>query len=159
MVEDRARLISVIGAGSAGPEVLELARRVGGEIVRAGWGLVCGGMGGVMQAACQGASEAGGLTVGILAGTDPAVANPFVQVALPTGLGQGRNLLVVLAGAGAIAVSGGAGTLSEIGHALKQGKPVVGLNSWELPGMLKAKTPRDAVDKLLGLLERGPEPR
>ena len=152
MVTDRIRLISVIGAGSAGPEVLELARRVGGEIARAGWGLVCGGMGGVMQAACQGAFEAGGLTVGILPGTDPSVANAYVRVPIATGLGQGRNLLVVLAGAGALAVSGRAGTLSEIGHALKQGKPVVGLKSWELPGMVQAETPREAVAKLLDLV-------
>ena len=154
MVTDRARLISVIGAGVAEPEVLELARRVGENIARAGWGLVCGGMGGVMQAACRGAAEAGGLTVGILPGTDASVANPFVRVAVPTGLGQGRNYLVVLAGAGAVAVSGRAGTLSEIGHALKLGRPVVGLKSWDLPGVAKAETPDEAVEKLLGLLDK-----
>lgn len=145
----QTRLISVIGAGSAGDQVSALAREAGRLIARAGYGVVCGGLGGVMEAACQGASEEGGLTVGLLPGIDPAEANPFVQLALPTGLGQGRNLLVVLAGAGALAISGGGGTLSEIGHALKAKKPVVCLGSWSLAGTLKAHGPKEAVELLL----------
>lgn len=154
----RLRLVSVIGAGSAPEPVLAQAREVGRLLARRGFGLVCGGRGGVMAAACEGAAEAGGLTVGILPGTSPAEANPHVRLALPTGLGQGRNLLVVLAGEGAIAISGGAGTLSEIGHALKQGRPVVGLGSWELPGVIPAADPAQAVELLLARLEPPPAP-
>jgi uncharacterized protein (TIGR00725 family) len=97
--------------------------------------VVCGGLGGVMEAACRGAREAGGLTVGILPGLDRSAANPYVEVALPTGLGEGRNLLVVRAADALIAVGGGYGTLSEIALALKAGKPVVGLGSWEIEGV------------------------
>ena len=121
-------------------------------MARRGFGVVCGGLGGVMQAACKGAAAEGGFTLGILPGADADAANPFCRVVIPTGLGQARNVLVVQAGLGALAVSGGAGTLSEIGHALKLGRPVVGLGSWEIPGVLKAEDPREAVDLLLSLL-------
>ncbi len=145
-------LVSVIGAGSAPARVLELARQVGELLARAGYGVVTGGLGGVMAAACQGARRAGGFTLGILPGSDPAAANPFCRVVVPSGLGQARNLLVVLSGLGAIAISGGAGTLSEIGHALKQGRPVIGLSSWDLPGVIPARHPREAVQLLLEAL-------
>lgn len=151
MVEP-ARLISVIGAGSATPEQLDRARQVGRLLADAGYGVVTGGLSGVMAAACQGCSEAGGLTVGILPMEDRQAANPYCQVVIPSGLGQARNLLVVYAGLGAIAVGGGAGTLSEIGHALKTGRPVVGLGSWEIEGMVQASTPQEAVDKMQELL-------
>jgi uncharacterized protein (TIGR00725 family) len=144
--------VSVIGAGAAGPEVLAQARETGRLLARRGYGVVTGGLGGVMAAACQGAVEAGGRSLGILPGTDPAAANPYCQTVIPTGLGQARNLLVVLSGLGAIAISGGAGTLSEIGHALKQGKPVVSLGSWEPPGAPRADAPRDAVELLLEMI-------
>lgn len=150
-----ARLISVIGAGQAPPVVLEQSQEVGRLLAQAGWGLVCGGLGGVMEAAAQGAAQAGGLTVGILPGTDPRAANPWCRVVLPSGLGQARNVLVVLAGQGAIAISGGAGTLSEIGHAQKSGRPVVGLGSWRLPGLRQATDPAQAVRCLLELLPAG----
>ncbi|MGD9124976.1 MAG: TIGR00725 family protein [Desulfarculaceae bacterium] len=143
------RLVSVIGAGAAPPEVLAQAREVGRLLAQRGLGVVCGGLAGVMEAVCQGARAEGGLTVGILPGSDAAAANPFCQVVIPTGLGQARNVLVVLAGLGAIAVSGGAGTLSEIGHALKTGKPVVGLGSWDIPGVEPAGSPDQAVELLL----------
>lgn len=146
----RRRLVSVIGAGTAGEPVLAWAEDVGRLLARRGFGVVCGGLGGVMEAACKGASSEGGLTVGILPGADAEAANPFCRVVIPSGLGQARNVLVVQAGLGAIAVSGGAGTLSEIGHALKIGRPVVGLGSWEIKGVLKAGDPREAVELLLG---------
>jgi uncharacterized protein (TIGR00725 family) len=107
--------------------------------------LVCGGLGGAMEAACQGAKQAGGATVGLLPGPDRAEANPYVDVALPTGLGEGRNLLVVRAADVVIAVGGGYGTLSEIALALRHGKPVVGIGSWEIEGVLPADTPEAAV--------------
>jgi uncharacterized protein (TIGR00725 family) len=107
--------------------------------------LVCGGLGGAMEAACRGAKAAGGTTVGILPGSDRAAANPFVDVAVPTGLGQGRNLVVVHAADAVVAVGGGYGTLSEIALALRHGKPVVGLGSWEIEGVLVAASAEEAV--------------
>lgn len=153
MVET-ARLVSVIGAGSATPQQEENARQVGRLLAEAGYGVVCGGLGGVMQAACQGCSQAGGLSVGILPMDDRRMANPWCKVVIPTGLGQARNALVVLSGLGAIAVGGAAGTLSEIGFALKNGRPLVGLGSWDIPGMAQAKTPQEAVETLLGMLTK-----
>ena len=150
----RARLVSVIGAASANQATLERAQEVGRLLAEAGLGVVCGGLGGVMEAVCRGAAQAGGLAVGILPGTDPAEANPWCRVVVPSGLGQARNVLVVLAGEGVIAISGGAGTLSEIGHALKLGRPVVGLGSWELPGLPEAVDPADAVEQLLDRVHR-----
>lgn len=114
--------------------------------------LVCGGLGGVMAAACRGAREAGGTTVGILPGTDRSAANRWVEVAVPTGVGELRNGLVVRAADAVIAVAGGFGTLSEIALALKLGVPVVGLNTWELSlggvadtSIIRATDPADAV--------------
>ncbi|BEQ13487.1 TIGR00725 family protein [Desulfoferula mesophila] len=150
MVE-AARLISVIGAGQADQRQKEHAFRVGELLARAGWGVVCGGLSGVMAEACRGCASAGGLTVGLLPGTERQAANPWVQVILPTGLGQARNALVVLAGQGAIAVGGGGGTLSEIGHALKAGRPVVSLGSWEVAGVPQAESPEQAVGMILEL--------
>ncbi|RJX28709.1 MAG: TIGR00725 family protein [Desulfarculus sp.] len=148
MVET-ARFISVIGAGMASDEQLEQARQVGMLLAQAGFAVVTGGLGGVMAAACQGAAEAGGLTMGILPGSSRREANPWCQVVLPTGLGQARNVLVVQTGLGVIAVGGGPGTLSEIGHALKIERPVVSLGSWEVAGAGQAKNPQQAVDMLL----------
>lgn len=149
-------LISVIGAGQAPEPVLETARQLGALLARAGLGVVTGGLGGVMEAVCQGACQAGGLTVGILPGNDPVAANPWCQVVIPSGMGQARNVLVVLSGLAVVAVSGGAGTLSELGHALKLGRLVVGLDTWPLPGVLPASSPAQALGFLrqnLGLPE------
>jgi uncharacterized protein (TIGR00725 family) len=103
-----------------------------------------------MEAACRGAKEAGGQTLGILPGTDPAAANPFVDVAVPTGLGEARNALVVRAADAVIAVGGGYGTLSEIALALKAGKRVAGLDSWDIEGVLAVADPAVAVAAVLG---------
>jgi len=135
----------VVGAGDAGPEQRESADEVGRLLGERGAVLVCGGLGGVMEAACRGAKEAGGTTLGILPGLDRAQANPYVEVAVPTGLGEARNALVVRAADALIAVGGGYGTLSEIALALKTGKPVVGLASFELEGMTQAGSPDEAV--------------
>jgi uncharacterized protein (TIGR00725 family) len=111
--------------------------------------LVCGGLGGVMEAACRGAKEAGATTLGILPGTDRAAANPFVDVAVPTGLGEARNALVVRAADALVAVGGGYGTLSEVALALKAGKRVVGLGTWDVEGVEAAGSPEDAVETVL----------
>ncbi|MEA2420374.1 MAG: hypothetical protein QOE60_2580 [Thermoleophilaceae bacterium] len=107
--------------------------------------VVCGGLGGVMEAACRGARAAGGTTVGILPGLDRTAANPFVDVALPTGLGEARNALVVRAADAVIAVGGGYGTLSEIALALKAGKPVIGIDTWDIEGVVAVDGPEAAV--------------
>jgi uncharacterized protein (TIGR00725 family) len=136
-----------VGAGEGDSEVAEA---VGRELAARGAVVVCGGLGGVMEAACRGAKESGGVTVGILPGTDRAAANAFVDVAIPTGLGEARNALVVRAADALIAVGGGYGTLSEIALALKAGKRVVGLDSWEIEGVTGAADPAGAVAAVLG---------
>lgn len=125
-------MIAVCGANEATDEEQALAEAVGRAIASAGCALVCGGRGGVMAAACKGAKAAGGATIGILPGNHRTDANEWVDFAIPTGLGQARNALVVASGDAVIAVGGGFGTLSEIGLALKIGKTVINLSSWEL---------------------------
>jgi uncharacterized protein (TIGR00725 family) len=124
--------IAVIGPSRATPEIAEAAFQVGALIAGGGAILVCGGGGGAMEAACRGARSAGGTTVGILPGPTREDANPFVDIAIPTGMGEARNALVVRAADAVIAVGGGVGTLSEIGLALKMGRPVIGLRTWEV---------------------------
>jgi uncharacterized protein (TIGR00725 family) len=102
-----------------------------------------------MEAACRGAKEARGTTVGILPGTDRNAANAFVDIAIPTGLGEARNALVVRAADALVAVGGGYGTLSEIALALKAGKRVVGLDTWDIEGVERAESPEAAVDAVL----------
>ena len=111
--------------------------------------LVCGGLGGTMEAACRGAKQAGGTTVGLLPGESRSDANPFVDVAIPTDLGEARNALVVRAADAVVAVGGGYGTLSEIALALRAGKRVVGLGTWEIDGVVAADGPEAAVAEAL----------
>lgn len=124
--------VSVIGGGDAPPDEREQAQRVGRLLAEGGAVVVCGGLGGAMAAACEGAHEAGGVTVGILPGTDRNAANPHVDIAIPTGLGDARNVLVVRAADAIVAVSGEYGTLSEIALGLATGVPVIGLGTWNL---------------------------
>src|SRR4051795_12359696 len=137
--------VAVVGPGEATPEQIATAEEVGRLLAERGAVLVCGGLGGVMEAACRGAKEGGGRTVGILPGGDRAAANPHVDVAIATGLGEARNALVVRAADALIAVGGAYGTLSEIALALKTGRPVVGFASWDLDAVVDAETPADAV--------------
>jgi uncharacterized protein (TIGR00725 family) len=145
------RHIAVVGAGRATAEQAATAEQVGRAVAEAGALLVCGGLGGVMEAACRGARQAGGMTLGILPGTDRSQANEYVDVAVPTGLGEARNALVVRAADALIAVAGEYGTLSEIALALKVGKPVVGLGTWEIDGVVPASGAPDAVRRALDL--------
>jgi len=131
---DVSAYIAVVGAGRASAEELATAHAVGARLAERGAVVVCGGLGGVMEAACRGAKSAGGTTVGILPGLRRADANEWVDVAIPTGLGEARNALVVRAADALIAVGGEFGTLSEIALALKTGKRVVGIGTWDLPG-------------------------
>jgi uncharacterized protein (TIGR00725 family) len=144
--------VAVVGAGEASADELAAAEEVGRLLAAREAVLVCGGLGGVMEAACRGAKEGGGSTVGILPGRDRAAANRYVDVAIATGLGEARNALVVRAADVLIAVGGGYGTLSEIALALKGGTPVVGIGSWELAGrpLKEARDAREAVELALG---------
>jgi hypothetical protein len=124
--------ISVIGGSEANEPTLARAEQIGYVLACAGAVTVTGGLGGVMAAACRGAKSAGGLTVGILPGCDPAAANEWVDVIIPSGLGEARNALVVSSAAAVIAVGGEYGTLSEIALALRAGIPVIGVDTWRL---------------------------
>jgi uncharacterized protein (TIGR00725 family) len=137
--------VAVVGPGDASPEQTAAAEAVGAGLARRGAVVVSGGLGGVMEAACRGAREAGGRTVGLLPGLDREAANEFVDVALPTGLGEARNALVVRAADSLIAVGGGHGTLSEIALALKGGKRVLGLDTWEIDGVEPMASAEEAV--------------
>src|SRR4051794_4077024 len=151
--------VAVVGAGSASDEEKRAAEEVGRGLAAAGAIVVCGGLGGVMEAACRGAKAGGGMTVGILPGTSREDANPYVDVAIPTGLGELRNGLVVRAADALVAVGGEFGTLSEIALALKARKPVVALGGWQLSregrpadALVRATTAADAVKKVLEAL-------
>ena len=147
--------IGVIGAGICPDRTYDLARDVGFEIGKNGWTLVCGGLEGVMEGAAKGCTEAGGMTIGILPGLDRDAANPYIRVPIPTGLGDGRNLLVVRASDILVAIAGGHGTLSEIALALKTEKPVIGLETWnDINGVLYASDYRDAIQKIEEILGR-----
>jgi uncharacterized protein (TIGR00725 family) len=139
--------VAVVGPGEATPDETRTAEEVGRRLATAGAVLVCGGLGGVMEGACRGAKEGGGTTVGILPGPDRAAANEFVDVAIATGLGEARNALVVRAADALIAIGGSWGTLSEIALALRTGKRVIGLGTWDLPreGIQPAEDPAAAV--------------
>ena len=150
--------IAVVGPGEASAAELELAEAAGAAVAEAEAGLVCGGLGGVMEAACRGARSRGGLTLGLLPGLDREAANGWVIVAVPTGLGEARNALVVRAADAVVAIGGGWGTLSEIALALKTGVPVVGVGTWEVardgepvPGIVAADGAREAVELALSL--------
>ncbi len=142
--------IAVIGGSRAGRQALDTALEVGRLIARSGAVVVCGGLGGVMEAASRGAREEGGLVIGILPGGSGADANPWVDVPIATGLGYTRNSLVVMNADAVIAVDGEYGTLSEIAYGLIHGKKVIGLGTWEVKGVIAAATPEEAVRLALG---------
>jgi uncharacterized protein (TIGR00725 family) len=137
--------IGVIGGGNPEPRFLALAREVGRLVAERGAVLVCGGLGGIMAEAARGAREKGGLTVGILPGNDPAAANPDIEVPIATGLGYSRNSLVAMNADALIAIDGEYGTLSEIAFGRIYGKPVIGLETWDITGVVQAQTAEEAV--------------
>ena len=147
--------IGAIGAGECSTEIYGIAYEVGCLVGQNEWVLVCGGLGGVMEGAAKGCFENGGITVGILPSTEKRSANPFVTLAIPTGMGEARNVLVVRASDVVVAIAGGYGTLSEIGLALKIGKPVIGLKTWPgIDGIDYVETPDQAINMVVKYLSR-----
>ncbi|MFO7675627.1 MAG: TIGR00725 family protein [bacterium] len=146
--------VGVIGASACDGATAARAEEVGRLIARRGAVLVCGGMGGVMEAACRGALGAGGLMVGILPGAERGAANEFVDIAIATGLGEARNLAIIRTSDVLVAVAGSHGTLSEIGFALRMGKTVVGLGTWDVAGVTPADSPAAAVELAFRVLPR-----
>jgi len=154
------KIIGVIGSSQAEGELLTLAEEVGAEIAKRGAAIVCGGLTGVMEAVCRGARREGGLTIGIIPSDNKKDANPYVQIPIVTGMGMGRNVMLVKTADVVIAVGGEFGTLSEIAHALKLGKTVIGLRSWKLekartgpiPNLIEVDSPKKAVDLALNVI-------
>jgi uncharacterized protein (TIGR00725 family) len=144
------RYVAVCGASDATPSQLDAAREVGRLLARSGAIVINGGYGGVSGAASEGAASEGGTVVGLLSESDREDANPNLTVSLPTGLGQGRNLLIVTAAESVIAIGRGWGTLSEIAHARRLGRSVLALDTWEVEGLEKVETPDEAVRRALG---------
>ncbi|MBM3284797.1 MAG: TIGR00725 family protein [Candidatus Aminicenantes bacterium] len=137
--------VGVIGGNSPEERHLDMARKVGALIARAGAILVCGGLGGVMAAAASAARKEGGLTVGILPGSTPDDANPYIDIPIATGMGYSRNALVAMNADVLIAIDGEYGTLTEIAYGKIYGKRVIGLDTWEVKGVIKASSPEEAV--------------
>jgi hypothetical protein len=147
------KMVGVIGAGSCDGAAYETARQVGRGIAERGAALVCGGLGGIMEGACRGASETGGQTIGILPGADKSLANPYVTFPIVTDLGHARNILVVQSSDALVAIRGAYGTLSEISIALKLGKPVIGLNTWpDMDDIFYVSSPEEVLQLLEGFL-------
>jgi uncharacterized protein (TIGR00725 family) len=146
------KIIGVIGGGTAGPDILGIAEETGSLIAEHGCFLICGGMSGVMEAVARGAKASGGTTIGILPHTERHEANPYIDIPIATGLGEGRNLIIIRTADILIAIDGEYGTLSEIAFALKMEKPVIGLNTWDIPGIIKAETPKEAMEIAMKLL-------
>jgi uncharacterized protein (TIGR00725 family) len=152
--------VGVIGPDPASGDVAKQAEEVGRLLAQAGAIVVCGGLGGVMEAASRGVAAEGGTSIGLLPGTSRAEANPHLTLSIPTGMGEMRNALVVRASDVLIAVAGEFGTLSEIAFALKTGVPVVGLDTWELAKrgrrvepVIVAESPEQAVREALRLAQ------
>ncbi len=146
-------LIAVIGAGECDVEVYKQAAELGQLLGESDFTVICGGLSGVMEAVCRGAKSANGLTIGVIPGNESNGANQFVDFPIATGMGIGRNIIIIRSATVVIAVNGKYGTLSEIAYALQLGNPVIGLNTWEVSeNIIKVNTPKEAVLKLKELL-------
>ena len=143
------KIVAVIGSRDCDATLYRMAQEVGRRIAEGGAILVCGGRGGIMEAACRGVAEAKGVSVGILPGNDIADANDYVTVPIASGIGLARNYLIVRSATAAIAIGGQYGTLSEIAYCLQLGVPVFSLRSWDIEGVIPVETPAQAVDLAL----------
>lgn len=149
----RKKVIGVIGGHSCNKEVEQIAHKIGKIVAKVGAILICGGLGGVMKAVCQGAKSENGLTIGIITNYDKKDANEFCDIVIPSGLGYARNVLVVQTADIIVALPGEYGTLSEVAYGLQFKKPVICLESWDIPGVIKVKTPQEAETKIKELLK------
>ncbi len=140
------KFVGVIGASECDATLAQRAYEIGQGIARLGAILVSGGLGGVMAAACQGAKQEGGLTVGILPGTQRGEGNRFIDIEIVTGLLEARNLIIIRTADTVVAIGGSYGTLSEIGFALRMNKTVVGFETWDIPGVVKASTVQETLE-------------
>jgi len=154
MKDMHKKVVSVIGGHSCTKEVEQIAQDLGKKLAKVVDMLVCGGLSGTMKAVCQGFKAEGGLTIGIIPGYDKDNANSFVDIVIPTGMGLARNVLVVKSADVVVALPGQMGTLSEISYCLQFGIPVISLNSWDIKGVIKAKTVDEAVNKAKELLQK-----
>jgi uncharacterized protein (TIGR00725 family) len=147
--------VGIIGAGTCSKEVYQTAEKLGSLIAEHGDTLICGGLGGVMEAAAKGAKSKGGTTIGILPGLSAEDANPFIDIPIVTGLSHARNVIIVRSSDILIAVAGKYGTLSEIAIALKLGKPVIGICSWNVSkDMFQTQSPEEAINLVDKLIQR-----
>ena len=148
----RKKVVSVIGGHTCTPEVEQIAQELGKKLTKVAEILVSGGLSGTMKAVCHGFKQGGGITIGIIPSYDKNDANKFVDIVIPTGIGLARNVLVVQAGDIVVALPGEYGTLSEIAYCLQLNKPVISLDSWDMPGVIKVKTVGEAISKVKELL-------
>ena len=150
----KIKRVGIIGAGVCDQETYETAEAVGRLVAERGGVVYCGGLGGVMEAACKGAVSAGGICVGILPGFKASDANPYVTIPVITGMSHARNVVLVRSSQVLIAISGSHGTLSEIALGLKMWKPVIGLKTWDhIEGVHYVETPQEAVKKAFEMIE------
>ena len=158
------KIVGVIGGSKPDPDHQRLAEEVGVEIAKRGAAVVCGGLTGVMESVCKGARSQGGLTIGIIPSNFKEDANPYVQIPIVTGMGMGRNVMLVMTADVLIAIGGEFGTLSEIAHALNIGKTVIGLRTWKLenahpkpiPNLIETDSPKKAVELALNAISAKP---
>jgi len=150
----RKRVVSVIGGHKCTPKMEETALKLGKEVAKVAEILVSGGLSGTMKAVCQGFKQGDGVTIGFIPSYNKDDANKFVDIVIPTGMGLARNVLVVKSADVVVALPGEAGTLSEIAYCLQFGIPVISLNSWDIPGVIKVKTVGEAVVKIKDILGR-----
>ncbi|GAB4543070.1 MAG: TIGR00725 family protein [Thermodesulfovibrionia bacterium] len=146
------QIIGVIGGRRVKRELLITAEAVGRMIAERGLILICGGLTGVMEAVSKGAKEAGGITIGILPQDTKDEANPYIDIPIATGFGIGRNVIIVRTADVVIAIGGEYGTLSEIAFALQLGKPVIGIDTWDIKGLIRAVDANDAINKMIECL-------
>jgi uncharacterized protein (TIGR00725 family) len=148
-----SKTIAIIGARACDDEIWQIALKMGSLLAENGYTIICGGLSGVMEAACKGAKANNGTTIGILPGGNPAEANPYVDIAIATGMGISRNLIIIRSASAVVAISGGFGTLSELAFALQLEKPVIGLGTWDVSDQVTiASDPEDAMKKLITLI-------
>ena len=154
-MHDTKKTIAIIGSRDCNAQISRVAEQMGSMLAKSGYTIICGGLGGVMEAVCKGAKANNGTTIGILPGDDPNEANPYVDIAIATGMGVSRNLIIIRTATAVIAISGGFGTLSELAFALQLGKPVIGLGTWEVSDdVIAVSDPEGALEKLNELYGR-----